>query len=68
MASLHALPTRMPLRHTMYLKPTRRFSTSSWWSSYADTLPNLKIGAHTRVLFQGFTGMFIYSQLYMRWC
>ncbi|PGH01353.1 succinyl-CoA synthetase alpha subunit [Blastomyces parvus] len=33
-----------------------RFSTSLRNGSYADTLPNLKIGAHTRVLFQGFTG------------
>ncbi|MCJ1308138.1 hypothetical protein MMC25_001790 [Agyrium rufum] len=32
------------------------FSTSSLRSSYEDTLPNLKIGAHTRVIFQGFTG------------
>lgn len=54
MVGFHALPARMPLRHT--LKPSRRFSTSSWRPSYADTLPNLKIGAHTRVLFQGFTG------------
>ncbi|KAL2360700.1 hypothetical protein RJZ56_006427 [Blastomyces dermatitidis] len=33
-----------------------QFSTSLRTGSYADTLPNLKIGAHTRVLFQGFTG------------
>ncbi|KAM5471786.1 hypothetical protein MauCBS54593_003192 [Microsporum audouinii] len=33
-----------------------RFSTSTGCRSYEDTLLNLKIGSHTRVLFQGFTG------------
>ncbi|KAF7362779.1 Succinyl-synthetase alpha subunit [Mycena venus] len=32
------------------------FSTSPSRSAYKDTIPNLKIGAHTRVIFQGFTG------------
>ncbi|KAH7330077.1 putative CoA-ligase [Rhexocercosporidium sp. MPI-PUGE-AT-0058] len=32
------------------------FSTSSRRLSYEDTISNLKIGEHTRVIFQGFTG------------
>jgi succinyl-CoA synthetase alpha subunit len=32
------------------------FSSSSRRNGYDDTIPNLKIGAHTRVIFQGFTG------------
>ncbi|KAJ5166826.1 uncharacterized protein N7482_005607 [Penicillium canariense] len=51
--ALHSLPRRAP---QMGVRWTRRFSTSPRNASYADTLPNLKIGAHTRVLFQGFTG------------
>ena len=33
-----------------------RFSTSSRPQDYSDTIPHLKIGSHTRVIFQGFTG------------
>ena len=36
--------------------PRVLFSTSSRRCSYIDTVDNLKIGAHTRVIFQGFTG------------
>jgi hypothetical protein len=32
------------------------FSTSARRRGYEDTIPNLKIGGHTRVIFQGFTG------------
>ncbi|PGH12181.1 hypothetical protein AJ80_06801 [Polytolypa hystricis UAMH7299] len=43
------------IRHCV---PRSRFSSSSRHQSYADTLPNLKIGSHTRVLFQGFTAIY----------
>ncbi|RMZ72619.1 succinyl- ligase subunit alpha [Pyrenophora seminiperda CCB06] len=32
------------------------FSTSSRYNGYDSTIQNLKIGSHTRVIFQGFTG------------
>jgi hypothetical protein len=56
--ALHILPKRAP--QTLRAPLTRRFMTSPRTASYADTLPNLKIGAHTRVLFQGFTGKRLY--------
>lgn len=36
--------------------PQAAFSTSSRRNGYDDTIQNLKIGANTRVIFQGFTG------------
>jgi succinyl-CoA synthetase alpha subunit len=36
--------------------PNAAFSSSSRRNGYDDTIQNLKIGAHTRVIFQGFTG------------
>jgi hypothetical protein len=36
----------------------KSFSTSTRRNGYEDTIGNLKIGEHTRVIFQGFTGMF----------
>ncbi|KAE8376303.1 succinyl-CoA synthetase-like protein [Aspergillus bertholletiae] len=58
MTNLRSLPVRArraPFARVS-VRQTNGFATSSRRYSYADTLPNLKIGAHTRVLFQGFTG------------
>jgi succinyl-CoA synthetase alpha subunit len=51
------------LRNTSPLKkadgyriPRAGFSTSLRRNGYDDTIQNLKIGSHTRVIFQGFTG------------
>lgn len=63
MPGLRAFPagvSRSPFLSRQALQQCRGFTTSSRCSKYADTLPNLKIGAHTRVLFQGFTGELVY--------
>ncbi|KAL7778690.1 hypothetical protein CFE70_008191 [Pyrenophora teres f. teres 0-1] len=39
-----------------YWTPRSSFSTLSRRNGYDSTIQNLKIGAHTRVIFQGFTG------------
>ncbi|KAF2494165.1 hypothetical protein BU16DRAFT_66637 [Lophium mytilinum] len=46
-----------PSRHAYAGKyGPRSFSTSISRNGYAETIPNLKIGKHTRVMYQGFTG------------
>jgi succinyl-CoA synthetase alpha subunit len=47
----HLLPRGSPPR-------VKLFSTSARQNGYEDTISNLKIGQHTRVMFQGFTGIF----------
>ncbi|KDB20246.1 hypothetical protein H109_07783 [Trichophyton interdigitale MR816] len=47
-------PSRSLLQRHVY--SSSPFSASTGSQSYQDTLPHLKIGSHTRVLFQGFTG------------
>jgi CoA binding domain len=42
--------------HSGRYRSIRKFSCSQTFRSYDDTITNLKIGSHTRVIFQGFTG------------
>ena len=44
------------LHHRSQPCHSRGFSTTSPKRNYDPTLPNLRIGRHTRVIFQGFTG------------
>ncbi|KAH8728704.1 succinyl-CoA ligase-like protein subunit alpha [Phaeosphaeriaceae sp. PMI808] len=46
----------LPAQLLSYKIPRAAFSSSSRRNGYDDTIQNLKIGAHTRVIFQGFTG------------
>lgn len=60
MLSRHATARACPLPNVhvarVRLHGRKPFSSSSMQRSYADTIPNLKIGKHTRVIYQGFTG------------
>lgn len=44
------------LRGSLPLKRHISSRTSPLYKTYDDTISNLKIGGHTRVIFQGFTG------------
>ncbi|KAK4993904.1 hypothetical protein LTR50_000118 [Elasticomyces elasticus] len=50
------LPPSRRVSHLQCIVQKASFSSRSPLRSYADTVNNLKIGAHTRVIYQGFTG------------
>ena len=49
-------PFALSLLNYGLLVKQRFLSTSRPLSAYSDTVSNLQIGEHTRVIFQGFTG------------
>ena len=54
----HIIPYPVTFKHCFQPNKAQNiyFSTSKRQSTYSDTVSNLNIGAHTRVIFQGFTG------------
>ncbi len=50
--------SRYGVQHEVLGPPSRHrpLCTTSSLQTYSETLPNLRIGSHTRVIFQGFTG------------
>ena len=52
-----ARPTSRLSRGVIAGVGAKAFSGSTSRASYEDTIENLKIGSHTRVIFQGFTGI-----------
>lgn len=52
--SLPRTSSRFPLSTSQQY--SRAFTSTEARSSYDDTVQNLKIGSHTRVIYQGFTG------------
>ena len=49
-------PHRLTIGSPIVVPPIRGFTTSCVARNYTSTLPTLRIGSHTRVIFQGFTG------------